>query len=208
MHLGGHILAHGLCQGGDGLLITQLFCQCLYIGRLFLSGHINGQFLCIVRGADLGAQLVAGTDGETVVVVGEAEEGGEAPGALYAVEAQVDEVDGIGCTGRTNSLDETTVIAVVVVGTDTDSCREVVVDLAGDVQLTTVDILLTLHIGDVGVILGHHTLLSEHGTDGHFEHGDTLVVFHKATATHDTDHRGEGPHIFLITGKEGGHDGG
>ena len=130
----------------------------------------------------------------------------EAPAALDAVELQVDQVDRIG-NGRHIRIDESPVVSVVIVSPDTDGSREVVVDLAGDVQLSAIDVLLTLHVGAVVVFVGCHAGLCQQGTDGYFEHGDALVVFHEATATHDADHRREGPHVFLVGGKQGRHDG-
>ena len=140
------------------------------------------------------------------VVIGEAEERSKAPAALDAVEMQVDIVNRSN-TGRTDGLDETTVVAVVVVGSDTKGSREVVINLTSDVQLSTVDILLALHIGDISIIRRHHPFRCEHSADRNLEHGDALVVLHETTATHDTDHRGECPVTFLIGGKKGGHDG-
>ena len=150
--------------------------------------HVDGEFLSIVLGVDLGAQLVAGGDGKRTIVIVEAEERREAPATLDAVELQVDEIAG-SHTGRTDGLYIATVIAVVVVGTDTDSSREVVVDLTDDVDLIAIDVLLALHVGEVGVLIGHDAACSEFGADGYLEHGDTLVVLYETTATHDADHR-------------------
>ena len=173
------------------------------IGILDTSCEGAGVVVC----GELRAELITCADGQLVVVVSEAEDRCKAPAALDAVELQVDEVDVVG-NSRHVRVHETTVVAVVVVGTDTDSSREVVVDLAGDVELSAVDILLALHVGAVIIFVGCESTLSQHGTDGHLEHGDALVVLYETTATHDADHGRESPHVFLVGSEEGRDDGG
>ena len=51
-------------------------------------------------------------------------------------------------------IDVTTIIAVIVVGTETCRCRETIEDFIGEVDLSAIDILLTFHVGIV--LVGSH----------------------------------------------------
>ena len=108
-----------------------------------LDGCIKG--LGIILRINLGAELVAGCHGERSLVVVERDDGGEAPALLQTVELQVEQLHvaqlriGGGC-------DVATVVAIVVVGTQTYGSGEVVGEFVREVQLAAKDILLTLHL--------------------------------------------------------------
>ena len=92
-----------------------------------------------------------------------ADNGGYTETTLDTVETEVDEVD---VTCGDAGVDETTVVAVVVVAAQADGGGEVVVDLIGYVHLSTVDVLLALHVGAVCIGVGHHASLCEQGAKG------------------------------------------
>ena len=100
-----------------------------------------------------------------------------------------------------------TVVAVVVVGTHTDGHRGVLRHAIGEVQLSAVDILLTLHVGVEGIHIGHDAFLEQQGCNGHVEHGHTLFILDEATAAYDTNHGRYSPVVMLVCSKQGGHDG-
>ena len=104
--------------------------------------------------------------------------------------------------------DVAAVETVVVVGSETDGCREEVGNLVGQVQLSAKDVLLALHLRVKGVLVGGDAVgakqAGQHGT----EHRYTVVVLNVAAAAYDANHRGDGPAVFLVAGEEGGHDGG
>ena len=102
--------------------------------------------------------------------------------------------------------DMTTIIAVVVVGTHADRGREVIVDLTGDVNLSAIDILLTLHLRVDGVGTRHNVHLTKHTRYKHIKHRHTVIILHESATAHDTDHRREYPLLFLIRGEDGWHD--
>ena len=92
------------------------------------------------------------------------------------------------------------VVAVVVVGAQTDGGGETVVDLTGDIDLSAIDILLAFHLRvdivhlgcDDGTLrVGHEgcdRLLKDLSHRHGIEHGNAFFVFHEAATTHDTDH--------------------
>ena len=103
-------------------------------------------------------------------------------------------------------LNVTAIVTVVVVGTNTDSSRQAVNQLIGKVNLSTIDILLTLHLRVEGVLIGRDAIAGKHAGEQHVEHGNTLLVFHETATAHDTDHSGESPAILLVGCEESWHD--
>ena len=85
--------------------------------------------------------------------------------------------------------DVSAIVAVVVVGAYADSSRQIVEDTIGEVHLSTIDVLLTFHLRVEVILVGCDTLAGQHGGKRDVEHRDTLVVFHKAAAANDTNHR-------------------
>ena len=73
----------------------------------------------------------------------QADEWREAPTLLVDVERQVGEVSRGGVIG----FDVAAIVAVIVVGTKTRGSREAVEQLLSKVELTAIDVLLTLHLG-------------------------------------------------------------
>ena len=75
----------------------------------------------------------------------------KAPATLNAVELQINQVDvGCRCCRRGIVGDVSyymaTVVTIVIVGTHTNSSREIVVHLVGQVHLAAIDVLLTFHL--------------------------------------------------------------
>ena len=211
-----HLVASSCCQRFQCGLIAHLLSHALDVD--LLSHHRDVQRLGVVLRVELCTELIAGGDGERSLMVVDADDRCKAPCTLGDIELQIHQL----LTSQLllgGGIDEATVIAVVVVGAQADGSREIVVDLTGDVDLSTVDILLTLHLrvdvihlrGDDGTLgighVGSNRLLEDLTHRHDVEHGDTLFVFHETTAAYDTYHRREGPIVLLIRGKECRHNG-
>ena len=99
------------------------------------------------------------------------------------------------------------IVAVVIVGTHADGCREAVEEFVGEVELSTVNVLLAFHLRVEGVLIRRNAVGCKHTLHEHVEHGHALAILNKTATAHDADHPGEGDAVFLVGGKEGWHDG-
>ena len=107
--------------------------------------HRSRQFLGVVLSIDLGTELIAQGNGEWSLTIVEADDRREAPTLLQAVELQVDELLTAHCR-NSGGCYVATVVAIVVVGTQTHGSSDIVGQLISEVHLTAIDILLALHL--------------------------------------------------------------
>ena len=212
---GGHIVARvrpvliGCGIGAKLLLQCCQFRGCvLWVGRHHKFHHLLAQSgiqnIRFVLGVELGAELIAGGERERPLVVGQADDRREAPAFLVDIEQQLGD---IAEHRMLYGLDVSAIVAVVIVDTHAYRCRQAVEDAVGEVDLSAIDILLALHLGIELVLVGCDAVVGKHAREQHVEHGHSRLVFHESAAAHNAYHGGEGPAVFLVSGKEGWYDG-
>ena len=194
----------GTCNHQFSQRLLNKFCR---IERsLQTVGLVLGLYLC--------AELIACGQREGTLVECQAYQRGEAPALLVDVERETGKIS----RGGVVRIDVAAIVAVVVISTYASRSRKAVEHLIGEVKLSAIDILFALHFRIKFVGRNHRgeavssimQALRQRG-DGaaqqHVEHGHALLIFHESAASHDADHRREGPAVLLVRGEESRHDG-
>ena len=160
---GGHIVAGIFSIFISCRLVGQCQANSLKTSRIQLLQHRHHlraeagyQRVRLVRHIDLGTELIAGRQGQGTIVIVDADKRRKAPATLVDIEFKGSQV---AQQGMIIGFHMTTIVAVVVVGTEADGCRQTVKEPIGEVQLTTIDILLALHLRVEGISAGGNTFL-------------------------------------------------
>ena len=169
-------------------------------------GDIRTQFVGLVLGIYLCAELILGSNGQTVHVEVEADYRTESPCSLVTVELYVQQFHaGLVHVGN----DVSAIITVIVRCTQSHRCCEIIGNLVCHADLTAIYVLLSFHLGVYRVFVRGHCaarITIEQSHERGSEHRNSLVVFNESSAAHDAEHSRHSPFAFLISREDAWHE--
>ena len=138
----GSRIAAELCMQSTQLRLCALRICCYQCGD---GGVAESGFedIGVVLGVQLRTELVAGTERKRTLMEVETDDGCEAPALLVDIEQQSCQFAQLRMVFGDHV---TTIVSVIVVGPYADCSREAVEELVGEVELSAVDVLLSLHL--------------------------------------------------------------
>ena len=171
---------------------------CHYIGSQSCVQHV-----CLIFCLNLCAELITCTYSKRSFVEIKADDRSKAPTLLIHIKQQRCHLTKHRVVASNNM---TAVVAVIIVSTQTYRCWQAVDDFIREVHLTTIYILLTLHVRVERVLAWGDTLFVEQGSHHHVIHRHAFLILHKAAAAHDANHTWYSPLVLVVSSEERWHD--